>query len=295
MKNINKQHPEWSYAQHHEHDNDMVKESKLPSCYTDPESIDAWRHERMHRTILPLLRAFPEATWLTVGDGKYGSDAYFLKCNGAEVMASSLSTVTLTEAKQQGYLENIIAQNAECMSAADGEYDFVLCKEAYHHFPRPPIAFYEMLRVCAQGAVLIEPAEDRKRLLDYLKILVKRLLRKNASMLFEPSGNYIYKVNMDEIARMMTALNYELVSYKYLNDFYHAKYSDRKFRKYSMATLATLAGIGVQNILCAIGLMNYGLATVIAFKRIPSDEIQDKLKKEGFHHKHLPINPYREK
>ena len=289
---MNSNDPQWSYLQHHEHDSEMLKENKLPSCYDDPESIDAWRHMRMHNTILPLIKAFPDATWLTVGDGKYGSDAYFLKTRGANVTASSLSAVTLLKAQELGYLDSVVTQNAEAIDAPDNAYDFVFCKEAYHHFPRPPVAFYEMLRVCRKGVVLIEPLQGRKRLLDYLKIVIKKLLRKDASMLFEPSGNYIYKVNLEEISRMMTALNFELVSYKTLNDFYHSTLSSRPFRPGSFATVATRCGILVQNVLCRARLMNYGLASVIAFKKAPKDSVIDELHRNNFTNLRLPINPY---
>jgi len=36
-------------------------------------------------------------------------------------------------------------------------FDLVLCKEALHHLARPVLGLYEMLRVCRQRAVAIEP------------------------------------------------------------------------------------------------------------------------------------------
>jgi SAM-dependent methyltransferase len=47
--------------------------------------------------------------------------------------------------------------NAEALPYAPRSFDLVLCKEALHHLARPVLGFYEMLRVCRQRAVLIEP------------------------------------------------------------------------------------------------------------------------------------------
>lgn len=287
------QEPRWSYLKHQAHDQILMEDKTPPSCYTAPDSIDAWRHMRMHNTIFPLLKAYPDASWLTVGDGKYGSDAYFLKCSKIDVTASSLSNLTLNWAKEHGYLDKIQVQNAEGIDAKDNLYDFVLCKEAYHHFPRPHIAFYEMLRVSRRGVVLIEPIEGSQKILDYLKVLGKKITRKGENIPFEPSGNFIYKVNIREICKMMTALNYELVAYKKLNDFYHPKLSRKIFCSSSLATLTTIFGITLQDILCFLGLMNYGLGTIVSFKKSPSEEVLTDLKEAGFQHIHLPINPYK--
>ena len=36
----------------------------------------------MHEMLVPLIEANPDSKWLTVGDGSYGSDAYFLQSKG---------------------------------------------------------------------------------------------------------------------------------------------------------------------------------------------------------------------
>ena len=47
--------------------------------------------------------------------------------------------------------------NAEALPYASRSFDLVLCKEALHHLARPVQGFYELLRVCRERAVLIEP------------------------------------------------------------------------------------------------------------------------------------------
>lgn len=51
-------------------------------------------------------------------------------------------------------------ENAEKLSSPNETLDFVLCKESYHHFTRPMLALYEMLRVATKAVVLIEPNES---------------------------------------------------------------------------------------------------------------------------------------
>jgi ubiquinone/menaquinone biosynthesis C-methylase UbiE len=162
---------------------------ELPSRYTRPNSVDNWRHTRMLALTRPLWQAMPGSEWMTVGDGRYGSDAGYLHSQGVKVIATSLTDDRLRYAHEQGYISAFQGENAEHISLADDAVDFVLCKEAYHHFPRPPIALYEMLRVARQAVVLIEPL-DNPRVLDGMKRLAKRVLRGDREMQFEPSGNF---------------------------------------------------------------------------------------------------------
>jgi SAM-dependent methyltransferase len=47
--------------------------------------------------------------------------------------------------------------NGEALPYESKSFDLVLCKEALHHLARPVLGLYEMLRVCRQRAVAIEP------------------------------------------------------------------------------------------------------------------------------------------
>jgi ubiquinone/menaquinone biosynthesis C-methylase UbiE len=280
---------DWSYQRH------ISLEQKhigVPSCYTAPDSIDAWRHQRMQGTVLPLLQAYPGSTWLTLGDGTYGSDAHYLSRHGADATASCLTNATLEIAHQRGYINNYRVENAEALTAKDDSFDFVMCKESYHHFPRPPIAFYEMWRVSKRAMVLIEPTEGRPRLLDSFKWLVKQLLRGDATDQFESDGNFLYRVNTREIEKMATALNGASVAVKRYNDFYYAKASADKYGSASIGNVITQLGLFIQNILCRMRLLNFGLATVIIFKQDIDHTLQTRLRRHGFVVSELPKNPY---
>ncbi|MEZ5593447.1 MAG: class I SAM-dependent methyltransferase [Gammaproteobacteria bacterium] len=121
------------------------------------DTVDAWRHLRMYQTIDPILEVDPQSKWLTVGDGRYGKDAKYIIEKGSDALATDISEYLLMEAKNIGYINKYKLENAELLSFQDSMFDYVLCKESYHHFPRPMVALYEMLRVTKKGVFLIEP------------------------------------------------------------------------------------------------------------------------------------------
>ena len=84
-----------SYERHVNKEAAQAEALRLPSCYTDAGSVDAWRHARMHRFLLPLIEGDAGATWMTVGDGNFGSDAHFLEQQGLDVLATSLTDSSL--------------------------------------------------------------------------------------------------------------------------------------------------------------------------------------------------------
>jgi ubiquinone/menaquinone biosynthesis C-methylase UbiE len=282
----------WSYDQHEKKELELSHTSAWPSCYVRPNSVDAWRHRRMLESTLPLVKEFPHSHWLTVGDGKFGSDAAFLQSHGIDVVSTSISSYTLEVAHSQGFIQKYAVENAEAMSLADSSVDFVLCKESFHHFPRPPVAFYEMLRIARRGIVLIEPIEGTPRPLDALKASVKRLLRNGASDQFEPAGNFIYRISIRETSKMLTALGHRYLAWKGINDWWHVPFSNADHDKLSRAAVGTRVGIAAQNLLSRTGLLHYGLAALICFKEPPTSSLRSSLRHSGFTILDLPENPY---
>ncbi len=278
---------EQSYLRQAESEHQM----QMPTRYTRPDSIDNWRHTRMLDLTRPIWQSYPESQWITVGDGRYGSDAAYLHSRGVNVIATSLTDDKLRYAHEQGRIPAFQAENAEHISLLDNAVDFVLCKEAYHHFPRPPIALYEMLRVARIGVVLIEPL-DNPRLLDGVKRLLKRIIRGDREMQFEPSGNFLYRLNVRELGKLMTAMGGEDVAFKGINDFFHARLGGYEAHGLNTGTVFTRMGIAVQNGLSRLGLMGYGLGCVVVFKRGAGTESFASLRRAGFKCIALPQNPY---
>lgn len=264
---------------------------QLPSSYVDAESIDNWRHHRILELTRPIWQAVPNATWMTVGDGRYGSDAAYLHSHKIQVIATSLTDDRLRKANEMGYINEYRAENAESISLTDSSIDFVLCKAAYHHFPRPTIALYEMLRVARKAVVLIEPL-DEPRLLDGAKSLAKRFLRGDREQQFEPSGNYLYRLSIKELAKTMTAMGGHKLSVIRFNDFFHGKYSKYRSNTMNRGMLITKTGILVQDFLSGVGLLGYGLAGVIIYKHTPDEGLMASVTKAGYKTLSLPKNPY---
>ncbi len=76
-----------SQSQHEAHE--MLE---IPAIIAAESTVGAWRHRRLLEAVLGFAKPFPDALWLTVGDGRYGSYAAFLKRHGIRGIASTLRT-----------------------------------------------------------------------------------------------------------------------------------------------------------------------------------------------------------
>ena len=138
----------------------------------DQMTIEAWREERVMGYIRTLVTG---GKWLTVGDGNYGGEANWILRNGGNVHASDYSTPLLEIAAKNGEIKEFSRQNAENLTFDDDSFDYVLIKEALHHFPRPWLALYESLRVCRKGVILFEPnGQEPGFLSNVLRVLRRR-------------------------------------------------------------------------------------------------------------------------
>ena len=163
---------------------------------------------------------------MTVGDGRYGTDANALiKMGVKEVLCTDFSDILLKKGKAVGFINEFSKENCECLSFDDHSFDYVLCKEAYHHFPRPAIALYEMLRVCRIAVVLIEPNDSiiEYKPLAFIIPLIKKILGQKANIErheFEDVGNYCYRVSKREIEKFQLGMHRRYVAFKGINDYY---------------------------------------------------------------------------
>jgi len=281
-----------SYEFHQRAEEAEASEQRLPSVVIAPNSIDNSRHLRMIEMVAGRLAAAnPGSSWLTVGDGHYGSDAIRIAAHGVRVHASSLTDATLSISHQNGWITEYSAQNAERIEFPDSSFDFVLCKEAYHHLPRPAIALYEMLRVARTAVVLIEPNRQSPTLLGFVRTAFKRATGRSVMAEYEPSGNYIFRLSMAEIIEMARALDLPAVAWKFYNDFYHPglfnKPHSSVFERFGFN-----AGLLVQNVLCGLRLMSFGGVSCAVFKTMPSEEVATQLRSHGIQVEFLDRNPH---
>ena len=282
---------------------------KMAKSWLNADTVDSWRHQRMYRSIDPLLLCYPTAKWLTIGDGRYGNDAHYILQKGRNVLATDISDLLLKEAKEIGYVTDWRKENAESLTFSDEEFDFVLCKESYHHFPRPMVALYEMIRVAKKGVVLIEPNDAEiishthigllLWILGIMRVcanLVKGLLRKEGYDNYggyEPSGggNYIYTISEREIEKVALGLNLEVLAFKGLNDCYIEGVEYEKIHRNSALYHKVKTSIEKADKRCKFGIQCHGLLAAIIFKEVPLDECIKTLKNSGFKVVKLPRNP----
>jgi SAM-dependent methyltransferase len=284
---------ECSYRSHALHEEE--RSDTVPAFMARQDTVDAWAHYRIHELIEPIYSLFKDKKWLTVGDD--GSGAYYLKSRGIkDIICSSISTAKLDRLTQRGYLDGIDVKtiNAESINLANCSVDVVLCKQSYHHFPRPAVAVYEFIRVSRDLFILIEPNDaGNTRFLDFVRKVVMFIIRSRrpGQRLFESSGNFIYRLSLRELIKMGAALQIEAIAFKYYNDFYTRNVGKRKINEKPWLYVQKLAII-VQDVLCFLRLMNYCAIVAIVPKAGFDQVVRASLIDHGFKIVDLPRNPY---
>jgi ubiquinone/menaquinone biosynthesis C-methylase UbiE len=297
-----------SYDLHRSHYENSFDPKKLAS-WKNKNTVDHWRHNRMYEAVDPLIKSFPEASWITIGDGRYGTDANYLLSKGIKnVIATDISDTYLKVALEEKFITDYRIENAEQLSAADNSIDFVLCKESYHHFPRPMIALYEMLRVAKEAVILIEPNDENIRqantynvrnsinlLWQSIKNRIKRIQGKapyyNYGM-YETVGNYVYSISKRELEKVALALNFPVIATKGLNDLYVEGVEFEEATKQSKLFSNLKKAIRELDINSEKGISQYAMLIAIIFKQPVEKQLAAELKKAGFVVNLLSANPY---
>jgi len=213
-----------SHNKSYQHQIEHLRNYPEDRCETmlNHNTINRWRYERLYKCIDPLLKMYSKSEWLTVGDFYYGTDAQYIQSKGHKAVATDIDDNFLKKGKEIGYIENYSRENVESLSYDDESFDFVLCKESFHHLPRPYIGLYEMLRVSKIGIILIEPYDrfiNASPVEKFGNWLLKKL-KGRMHDLYEPSGNYKYPISKREIEKIALGLNLPHIAFKYLNDYY---------------------------------------------------------------------------
>jgi hypothetical protein len=267
----------------------------LPSVLAYPDTWDAWRHHRMYGHLEPLLALDPKGSWLTIGDN--GADANYIRSRSSgRIVASSISRAPLDAVASAGFLQNVEIRemNAEAIEAEASSFDYVYCKEAYHHFARPPIGLYEFFRVARKAVILCEPSDvNPQRALNIIRLCIKFLLRGERSNMidFEPAGNFIFRLSIPELRKIATAIGFSRVYWRYFNDFYIRKLAEQS-RTNLFGGAMLRCGIAMQDICCSLRLMNWGKCTVVIWMPGVEQRVDENLTCCGFHRFDVPMNPY---
>lgn len=272
------------------------------SRHFDTGTVNRWRHERM----LSFVSSFENssASWLTIGDA-YGHDAMMLMRAGVkQVTASNLDASNLHRTLKDGLIQNCLEINAEQIPLPDASFDYVLCKEALHHMPRPMLAIYEMYRVCRYGVIFIEPQDPtidwpmQKPSMFYReslpadsigeKVAFKRM---DTDETFSSQyidwwedgvNNYVYTLSKRELRKITLGMGAMGYASKSFNDFYDPNWSMQSATDDSEGFLKTQEQIELHDYACKQIGKPYAYLTGLIFKRAPESGVVDNLIHNGF-------------
>ena len=279
------------------------KQYKIAEAWLNLESLDYWRHNRILNLIRPILKK--NETWLTIGDGRYGSEAAWLKRHDIVCHSSDMHTNLLELAYKKGIVDSFSEQNAENLNLESNSFDYVLIKETLHHLPRPWLAIYEAFRVCKKGVVIIEPNDTYayshcfKKTFIRSKNLLKKLLNKKVykdEYGFEEVGNFIYTINMRELEKFLLGIHKTRIAFNNINDHYfeNIEYISTKNASFKekVICLKLKSMILIKDLLCNLGFMNFSIGEAILFKEKPEKKLIYDLKNMNWNYKNLPNNPF---
>jgi ubiquinone/menaquinone biosynthesis C-methylase UbiE len=281
-----------------------AEDARLAQTWFQTETLDSWRHDRMRQPLRSIISTDVNASWLTVGDGRFGTDAHWIINAGAQhVHASDISETLLKIGSEKGFIADYSAQNAESLSFKDRSFDYIYCKEALHHFPRPYMALYEMFRVAKKGVILTEPRDqvpDRGPLAAMIYGFKSIFLRKREiAHTFEPVGNYVHSISERELDKFLLGMHYTYVAYAGCNDEYveGVEFLERdpalnEGKKIKSKILKKIRRMNLYNFL---GITKTGVLTAALFKDVPDASLLEQMQKAGWEVRRLPLNPYLDK
>lgn len=284
-----------SYDLHKKTFDDDSPGSAYYDTWFDEGTVDYWRHMRMMEPAFPLLKW---KKWLTVGDGRWGLDAIRLKKANPDIdiLPTDLTENLLRKAHERGLIEDFSVENAESLSFQDNQFDVSFCKESFHHFPRPFLALYELLRVSRKAVVLVEPLDQLPRppLRQLLESMLVWLgLRKpHVDSNFEAIGNYVYTISKRELEKAATGIQLPLVAFYEFDDHYVENVECERFSDNGSLLKRVKRALWLGKLKAMLGLRRRTHMMAILFKVKPKAEIVQQLKKHQFKFISIPKNPY---
>lgn len=265
------------------------------------DNADFWRHRRKLQFIDPLLEKNKGKSWLCIGDGRFGTSSMYIDWKGGSATATDITGTLLKKSLEEQLIQRMDVQNAEAITYADDSFDYVFCKEAYHHFPRPFIGMYEMLRVSRNAVVLIEPRDIALSPLPLtwcrqLKNMVKRALKRPVYDLdyynYEEVGNYVYSVAEREFEKLALGLNLPAVAFRTFDDVYFPGVEQERATSEFPLFRKIQRELKRLRLLRLIGLHSSNYLVVVVFKQQPDEELVRELEKNDYRVRKLPRNPH---
>ncbi len=295
-----------SYSKHSNSYNQIksdADELKLYKNWFENKTVDLWRHLMMFSIMDPLLNHYPDSTWITVGDGRFGTAATYIEKHGGKALATDIDISLLKIAQDEKMISSFALCNAEAMPFEANSFDFSYCKQSYHHFPRPFVALYEMIRVSKKAILLTEPADwiplpvpfkILQNIKHFLKKLIKKQIAHHDTGNYEEVGNYIFTISEREIEKIALGLNLPAYAFKRFHDIYFPGVEQELYSQKGPLLKKTLAKARRRNLRCVLGLLQPNNIQIIIFKEKPDELTIRALKKDRFTYVPLPRNPYLE-
>ena len=256
---------------------------------------------QLNKRTLDILQPFwsSPSSWLTVGDYN-GLEANYLLGKDLDVTASDISDAFLKEANIEGLVKDYAAVNVEKIQYADDSFDYVMCREAFHHFPRAYLGLYEMIRTAKKAAIIVDPIDILakmpalllvKNVLDWFSpTLINKIWKNRFS--FETVGNYVFKISEREIEKMAMGIGLRCIAFKRINFILNLKDNLLEVPMNQKVWKKTMLKFRFLNLLCNLKLIPFNTLGCVVFKEYPSDETKQKMKALGYTIIDLPKNPY---
>jgi SAM-dependent methyltransferase len=244
----------------------------------------------------------PKKKWLTVGDYN-GLEANYLLQKGQQVTASDISDAVLKKAHAAGLIKKFSKQNVEHLGYRDNAFDYVICKEAFHHFPRAYLGLYEMIRVSKTAAILVtEPIDILSKM--SLVVFIKNILDKIDPLLinkfwknrfsWETVGNYVFKISEREIEKIAMGMGLPCIAFKRFDHFVsHTPIDGMMDVPFNQELYSRIKRkLRIRSFISKIGVIPHGSICTVIFKERPNGNILQGMKELGFTVLPLPPNPY---
>lgn len=269
------------YTAHVDFDRVNTQNDKVFELFQRTDIVGWWRVKRFLEPVFKCLSHTKQDRWMTVGD-PFGADAYHMIREGFQsVLPTSIGDHLLKQAKQRGLISDYRVENAEALSLPDNSVDYVLCKEAYHHFPRPMLALYEMLRVARKGVVLIEPQDPLIDSPTHVGDLPAG---------YEDSGNYIYTLSRRELHKAALGLDLPAVATRGLYDLWYDGASEILAREDNPEFVEYRRQVESAELLCSRQQQKYNYLLAIVYKERPDIDLAQF--SEAWLITSFPGNPY---
>ena len=131
-------------------------------------------------------------------------------------------------ALKDNFVDSVADVDVENIPFPDQSFDIVICKETFHHWPRPWLGFYECLRVAKKAVLLIEPNDT------FQPVDATCYRDLNFRDAFENIGNYKYQVSIREFLKVAWSLYLPSVVHRGINDPFNGESTIEEYKKLQM-------------------------------------------------------------